>query len=135
MIRLIPVLFALFYISCSTQQNNTKTESVSASSSAGMEKEIQISAKLISIENTLNKFKVLAIIQNETDITSFSKGDTIYLYPNFIRKEGEELNTKSSENEQMISLQNLQPGSRFNATIKIRGMGKKSHGLIMDWTK
>jgi len=135
MIRLIPVLFALFYISCSTQQNNTKTESVSASSSAGMEKEIQILAKLISIENTPKKFKALVIIQNETEITSFSKGDTVSLYPNFIRKEGEELNAKSSENEQMASLQNLKPGYLFNATIKIRGMGKKSHGLIMDWTK
>ena len=130
--HLISVFLILVFISCNTQQSTAKNEKVSVSS-AGMEQMLHISAKFLTIEKTPKKFKVLAIIKNETGITSFSKGDTISLYPNFIRKEGQGLNTKNSENEKMASLQTLALGSLFNATIKIRGQGNKRHGLIMDW--
>ena len=131
---LIPILFTLIFISCHTQIRDNKNKNV-ASSSIGMEHTLQITAKLLSIDETPRKFKVLAIIHNETGVTSFSKGDTVSLYPNFIRKEGEEINLKNSENEQMASLKNLKSESSFKATIKIRGKGNKRHGLIMDWKK
>lgn len=134
MIRILVIFLTLIFISCNTQQSVKKKDTISQSS-AGMDHTLQISAKIHSIEKTSKNFKVLAIIQNETGVTSFSKGDTVSLYPNFIRRENEQLSMKSSENEKMAAIQTLQPGSLIKANIKIRGKGKKRHGLIMDWDK
>ena len=100
-----------------------------------MDQSLQISATILSIEKMPKKFKLTAIIQNETGVTSFSNGDTVFLYPNFVRKENEEFSMKSPENKKMAAIQSLEPGSKFDATIKIRGQGTKHHGLVMDWSE
>ena len=94
---------------------------------------LQITAKFISSQETAKKFSITAVIQNETGVTSFSAGDTVSLYPNFIITEGESINAKSSENEHMVLIKNKKPGNIFKAIIKIRGMGSKRYGLIMNW--
>ena len=129
MIRSITSFLLLIAFSCSSQHKTNST----ADTSAAREQELQISAQLLSIEQTQNKFRLLAIIQNETGVTSFSKGDTVSLFPNFIHRENEQLNMVAEENKKMAALQELQSGSVFKASIKIRGQGKKRHGLIMNW--
>ena len=100
-----------------------------------MDQEVHVSALLLEVREAPKKFMILALIQNETGITSFSKGDTVSLYPNFIRRENAEANAKSSENEHMSSLQGLTKNSSFKARIKIRGKGVKRYGLIMNWER
>ena len=134
MTRLIATLLILLMCSCNTRQSALKNEKAKTPS-AGMEQSLQITVKLLSFEEVAKKFRITAIIQNETGVTSFSNGDTVTLYPNYIRSEGQEINMKSSENEQMTSLQNLSIGSFFTATIKIRGQGNNRYGLVMDWKK
>ena len=134
MIRVLVLFLTLIFISCNTQQSAKKNESV-FQSSAGMDQSLQISATILSIEKMPKKFKLTAIIQNESGVTSFSKGDTVSLYPNFVRREGRELTLKSPENKKMAVIQTLEQGSTFKATVKIRGQGTKRHGLIMDWSE
>ena len=131
MIRFIVIIIQLILIGCSSPQPVKN----SVNGSAGMEQELQISAKLLSVEKTPNKFKVLAIIQNETGVTSFSKGDTVSLYPNFVHKEGKQINMNDPENKKMTVLQELSFGKTFNAKVRIRGRGNKRHGLIMNWSE
>jgi len=132
MTRLFLALFVLVSFSCNTKQTQIENENV-AGQSAAMEQELQINAIFLELRETPNKFMILALIQNETGITSFSKGDTVSLYPNFIHRDGVEANAKSPENEHMASLQNLAKNSAFKATIRIRGKGEDRHGLIIKW--
>ena len=132
MTRLLLALFILLCFSCHTKQVQVENENVAAQS-AGTDQEILVRAILLEVRQTDQKFMVLALIQNETGITSFSKGDTVSLYPNIVHRENADANAKSSEKEHMSSLQNLAAGSAFKATIKIRGKGDSRHGLIIKW--
>jgi len=134
MTRLYLVFFILLFFSCNTKQTHIENENVAARS-AGMEQELQINATLLEVRETAKKFMILALIQNETGVTSFSIGDTVTLYPNLIRREDADVNAKSLDNEHMSSLQSLTPDSSFKATIKIRGKGDSRYGLIMNWAK
>jgi hypothetical protein len=134
MTRLFVLFFILLVFSCNTKQTHIENENVAAQS-AVIEQELQINATLLEVRESAKKFMILALIQNETGVTSFSMGDTVTLYPNLIRRENADVNAKSSDNEHMSSLQSLTPNSSFSATIKIRGKGDSRYGLIMNWEK
>ena len=133
MIRMFLVFFILLFYACN-KQAHVDNQNV-AGQAAAMEQELQISGLLLEVRQEPKKFMIIALIQNETGITSFSKGDTVSLYPNFIRRENADANAKSSENDHMSSLQDLAQNSTFKATIKIRGEGDSRYGLIMSWEK
>jgi len=97
-------------MSCNTSQKADKTYDNVNGTGAGLEQQQQILASFLSVQKMEKKFMILAIIENETGVTSFSKGDTVSLYPNFIRGEGEQMDKISSGNEHMNSLQNLVRG-------------------------
>jgi hypothetical protein len=124
----------LIFGSCTAEKESVDSDG-KQSTAIAMEQTLQISAKVISIEKTVKKFLILAVIENETNIKSFSIGDTVSLYPNFIRREGDEIAMKDPENEHMAALQNLYKNSSFKASIKIRGQANDRFGLIMNWQK
>ena len=127
-------IFVLFVLLCFCEKQAPLLKK-SNTTALGKDISLEITARLIKFEQMEKKFKVLAVIEEETSIKVFAVGDTVSLYPNFIRQEGATINMKSAVNKKMTKLQYLEPGSVINATIKLKGSGKKRHGLIMDWSE
>jgi hypothetical protein len=138
MMRLCLIVYVLIFFSCNTQKTpgtNQKVAETPQGPGAASVQDVQIDVKMLSLLKEAKKFKIIAVIQNETGVTSFSQGDTVTLYPNYMRSEGKEIDMKSPENEHMNALQNIKQDEAFSVTIKIRGRGKNRYGLIMDWEK
>ncbi len=127
-------IFILFLLLCFCEKQTPLLKKTDTAVS-GNDISLEIIARVIKFEQMDKKFRVAAIIEKETSVKVFAVGDTVYLYPNFIRQEGSALNMESAANKKMAQLQDLEQGSMIDATIKLRGSGKKRHGLIMDWSK
>jgi hypothetical protein len=124
------VLFALFIFSC----NTPKPEPVTNNSGVASVSELNISCRVVKIEK-LNetRFKVVTVLEQDYATADFNVGDTLELYPNFIRQEGAGINLEDAQNKKMNALRLLKKGEKLNAKIMVRGNGKKQHGLIVGW--
>jgi hypothetical protein len=124
------LMMVITFFSCSGQ--NTAQKSPAAG--IGPDESILIEARVINIEPRADKFKLTVILEKESSNKAFLAGDTLSLFPNFMRLEGQNIQPDSPENQKMLSLKNLQRNDKIKATIKFRGSGKSQHGLIMDWS-
>ena len=127
------IIFILFLIVCSCEKQSPLIKK-ETSGAIGNELALDITARVVRFESMGEKFKVIAVLENELPLTVFAIGDTLSLYPNFIRSEGSKIDMESMVNQKMAKLQTLPKGSTFKALIKLRGMAKKQHGLIMSWS-
>ncbi len=124
------LLIALFIFSC----NTPKPEPVIINAGVANESGLDIICKVVKIEK-LNKtrFKVVTVLDKNYATANYSTGDTLELYPNYLRTEGAGINLEDAPNKKMNALLLLNKGAKINAKIKLRGKGKKQHGLIMGW--
>jgi hypothetical protein len=124
------LLIAVFIFSC----NTPKPEPGTINTGVANESELNIICKVVKIEK-LNetRFKVVTVLEQDYATADFNVGDTLKLYPNFIRREGAGINLEDAQNKKMNALLLLNKGEKINAKIKMRGKGKKQHGLIMGW--
>lgn len=125
-------ILMLFLITCTGQKSEAPSEKFSA---IGPDENFQMMVRIIDVQHTGDQLKLTAIFANESEILTYEKGDTLTLYPNFVRKEGLPVQMDDEFNSKMMSLKDLEDNSTITVSVKFRGSAGKRHGLIMDWFK
>ena len=131
------VVIILFVFACN-KEKISKEQGYANTGQAAAQQEIAITidVKIIKIENAPNnKFKIQSLVQQDYPDWHIFSVDTLNLYPNFIRREGGVVNMEDPINVKMSRIRDIEKGETISVSIKLKGIGKERHGLIMDWSK
>ena len=139
------ILFSvfLFLVNCSGSSQDSKLEDTELKSGSEtgsvVENRSTISATVIEVEQlATNRFRIALKITKVESVENYENlakvGEVINVYPNFIRKEGQELDYSSDQNKQMLLAGTLLQNSNITAEVYYRGgRGDRNRWLLLSW--
>lgn len=138
------ILLMFSIMSCNPKDSSRKMGSVKGQPSTAnigsiKENRSAISAQLIEvIEMTEERFYLVVKVLESNLVEGFENfaqsGDTVNLYPNYVRLEGQtEIDFYQEINQQLLNAKDLMPGTQLNATIS--KMRTQNNWLFYEWFK